>query len=494
MATEQVKNIIQAEFKDVQIERRGETISLPDKMTYDTAIDWLQKRKLEEERVVCVDERLEGFPLDCANALQLAVQERYGFKELKSTGIFGTQPPLFISTPTDHRGGTVEVFVGRFGIPNLDPKSYLQSYANGFDSLGITGNVKHKEMKEVKALVALAREKLISGSIYKSKAIRIGWEQEVSFMGSSEGFGTPTFMPPKPATDKLLVNDDTQFLIEASIWAMLRQTARCRSLNVPLKRSALCEGPFGVGKTLLAATTAQIAIENGWTFIYLNDIERLKEAYRLAARYQPCVLFAEDLDIAMSGSHADNHALLNVLDGIDTKGAEVMLILTTNHADKLDQSILRPGRLDAVIPFRAPDSKTAEALVRHYAGELLAPNADLTSVGEALDGRIPAVIREVVERAKLHALADSSDGNIVLDEVALKRSAIGMAHHLKMLDEQAPKPSESAMEQFGNIIGKSIMAGVYAAANGASSFSELINKNGTGEKMMKAIEANVTRR
>jgi hypothetical protein len=431
-------------FEDVNVVRRGDQIILPPEMTAKVAIDWITKRDNEENRIVAVDERMKGFPFDCANALALAVQERYGFKELRATpGLFGQNPPQFVNIPLDHTGKTMEVFIGRFGIPKLDPKSYLETYADGFDGMGVTGNIRARELPEVQALVELARQKLKTNSIYKAKAFRLEWKEEVSFFGSQAGFDAPEFLAPQPDTVKLLVNEETQFLIDASIWAMIRKTEQCRRLGIPLKRAALCEGPYGTGKTLLAGATGDLAVTNGWTFIYLKDINKLKEAYQMAARYAPCVLFAEDLDIIFQNSHADKHALLNVLDGVDSKGSEVMLILTTNYPEKLDQSILRPGRLDAVIPFVAPDEKTAQALVRHYAGSLLDTNADLTTVGTALAGNIPAVIREVVERSKLYAMAESDSEEVVLDEVSLLRSATGMRHHLDMLERQKPKGDDA---------------------------------------------------
>lgn len=446
------------EFKNVQIVREGETIKLPPGMTYPVAIDWMKMRMQEEDRMVEVSERMEGFPLDCANALALACQERYGFKELKKIpGNFFApdQPPLFINVPIDHLGNVTEVFVGRFGVPKLDSNSYLEATPSGFDALVVGGKVRARELPEIKALVRLAKDKLKTNSLYKGKSIRIDWETHVSWMGESAGFGTPAFMPPKPPSIKLLVNEETMYLIEGSIWNMIRKTQRCREIGTPLKRAILAEGPFGTGKTLLAATTSEIASQHGWTFIYVQDVLHLKEAYRMAARYSPAVLFAEDIDQLMAQNRG--HEIQNVLDGIDTKGAEVMLILTTNYAERLDQSMLRPGRLDVVIPFRAPDRTTVIELVRHYAGSLLPADADLTDVADTLVDRIPAVIREVVERAKLHALLEETpDRPVFLDPVNLLRSAVGMKVHLEMLDAQAPRQPKTAMEQFGSAFAESI--------------------------------------
>lgn len=438
-------------FKDVQVVNEGSTIVLPDGMTPRQGIEWLEKREKESNAIVNVSETLDGFPLDCANALMLAVQERYGFKDLRATpGFFGDTPPSFFPIPTDNKGGTVGVFVGRFGVPALNKNSFLQSYVAGFDKLGVVGEVKKKEMPEVKALLALARKHLKFNSLYRSKAVRLKWVEKTSWSGMTQGFDIPEFMPDIPADTKLFVNEETQYLIDASIYTPITKTALCRKYHIPLKNAVLAEGPFGTGKTLLAGTTAALCQDNGWTFFYCDDVRKLKEAYRLAAaHFGPCVVFAEDLDVVMDSNK--NHDLQNVLDGIDTKGAEVLLILTTNYPERLDTSILRHGRIGEVIQFQFPDTKTAEALVRHYAGSLLAKDADLTETAKRLTGLSPASIRATVERAKQHSLSMSD--SVELTGASLERSAVGMKHHLKLMEDNKPKPRTTIMELFGREIG-----------------------------------------
>lgn len=484
----------QKRFKDVKVVREGETIKLPERMTYDEGIEWLNKRKQEAETVVSVREHLDGFPLDCAHALQLACQQRYGFRDLKAIpgGFFRPDtPPTFVNTPIDHLGNTVEVFIGRFGVPNLDKRSYLQSAPDGFDGLHVIGQVRQKEMPEIKKLVELARDLLVTNSLYKGKAIKLEWKEEVSWMGSEEGFDTPTFMPPKPAGIRLLVNEETESLIKASVYTPITQTERCIELGIPLKRAIVCEGPYGCGKTLLAATVADLAPEHGWTFFYLTDIKHLKDAYRLTARYGRVVLFGEDIDQAMQVN--EGHDIQNVLDGIDTKGVEVILIMTTNHAEKLDTSLLRHGRVETVIPFRPPDSDTAKELVEYYAGKLLVKGTDLTTIGETLNGLRPASIRSIVEDAKLFALSESEGATIALDEVSLLRAADAMKHHLKLLVDNMPKPKDSFAEQFGGAFGDQVGKWMVWGMNKSMESPEVFDK-GSNARMLANIESNMTKR
>ena len=69
--------------------------------------------------------------------------------------------------------------------------------------------------------------------------------------------------------------------------------------------------------------------------------------------------------------------ILNVIDGIESKGTEIITVLTTNNLGNITSAMLRPGRLDAIVSVRAPDAKAAQQLVRLYAGTLLAADDDL---------------------------------------------------------------------------------------------------------------------
>jgi transitional endoplasmic reticulum ATPase len=101
--------------------------------------------------------------------------------------------------------------------------------------------------------------------------------------------------------------------------------------------------------------------------------------------------------------------------------------------------MLRPGRLDAVIAFVPPDAEAAERLIRAYAGKLLAPGTDLKHAGAALAGRIPAVVREAIERAKLVAIATTKGEEFMLTGPMLVAAARSMDFQLALLDRTEPE-------------------------------------------------------
>src|SRR5690606_35602369 len=137
---------------------------------------------------------------------------------------------------------------------------------------------------------------------------------------------------------------ETDALIRTNIFSPLKHTEACRKHKIPLKRGILLEGKYGTGKSLTARVTAKVAVDNGWTFIMLNRAQGLRAAIEFARTYQPCVIFAEDIDRVADREDENVNDLVNMLDGVVTKDMEMMICLTTNFIEKIDQALLRPGR------------------------------------------------------------------------------------------------------------------------------------------------------
>jgi transitional endoplasmic reticulum ATPase len=130
--------------------------------------------------------------------------------------------------------------------------------------------------------------------------------------------------------------------------------------------------------------------------------------------------------------------ILNTIDGVDMKRAEQIVVLTTNHVDRINRAMLRPGRLDAVISVLPPDAQAVTQLMRHYARGLLndATDESLQSAAKLLEGQIPSIVREVVERSKLAAVFRvGKGGDVTLVGEDLTVAAKGMLAHMKLLEE-----------------------------------------------------------
>jgi chaperone BCS1 len=121
---------------------------------------------------------------------------------------------------------------------------------------------------------------------------------------------------------------------------------------------------FGVGVSKITITPrmSSVDLENllstvpGRSFLLLEDVD---------------ALFAER-KAGEAGSTIDFSTLLNCLDGVTTR-AGLVAFLTTNHADRLDEALVRPGRIDMRVKFPYPTEVELRAaldrLVPQYATE-----------------------------------------------------------------------------------------------------------------------------
>lgn len=408
--------------KEMGLKREGKEIILPEGMGFDTAIEWLMRMKEEDERKVAVMADIDCSPLDGLLAFQKALKDEYGWTALVPTpGFFGSRPPIQISIQTGPKGtDTVQAAYGRVEIPGIDGfMSTGFNTDNGkLPSFIISGEVKRKHEKIVNSIIAKTRKYLAEESLYKGKAIKVSFDWlndkenrdgEYDILKDAPRFMEPSLMGEKDLIFPQKVMDG----LNVGLFTPIEQAEACRQHKIPLKRGVLLHGPYGTGKTLTATVTATKAVLNGWTFIYLDSVRDLRQGLLMAAKYAPAVVFAEDIDRVMSGDRSlSMDGILNILDGVDTKGAEVITVLTTNHLDQINPTLLRPGRLDTLIEVTPPDAAAAIKLVKLYARDLLEDGVDLTKLGALLEGKIPAMIREVTERAKIAAIRSQKGPDI----------------------------------------------------------------------------------
>lgn len=469
---------------DVGIKREGSKIVLPDdpaEMSYNEAIDVLKLKIEEESTEVRIYEVIKSFPFDGAIAFTKALQRKYGWATpVPTPGFFGPQPPTAVSVEVGPKQ-TTQIFWGDFKIPGI----------NGVLSTGIHkedgklyfkmgGTVLKRHEKEVQEIARMTREIVANESVYRGKAIRLRTDED----GHMDWKQAPQFMDLSTINPgELIFSEEVNTQIQTNLFTPIEHTEKCRKYGIPLKRGVLLEGPYGTGKTLTAFVAADKCQANGWTFILLDRVSGLGDALQVARLYGPAVVFAEDIDRAISGDErtVEIDDILNTIDGIESKGSEIITVLTSNHVENINKAMLRPGRLDAVIRVNPPDARAVEKLIRIYARDTLAPKADLKSAAKELAGCIPAVVREAVERAKLYAISRKPESEtVVITGEDLVHASRGMKAHLDLLN---PKVVEQTMEQrftdsFKEVMQEGIKGnGLYDLATKTHKFVEELAEN-----------------
>src|SRR6266436_6778619 len=141
---------------------------------------------------------------------------------------------------------------------------------------------------------------------------------------------------------------------------------RYEGLGIPYHRGYLFYGPPGTGKTSLVSA---LATHFGLSIYVINLTDFTDRRLMSAVNQVPAnsVLLFEDIDCmngsqSRAGTDSDRRekgpetaasqqngvtlsGLLNVLDGFYAPTG-VLFVMTTNHIEKLDEALLRPGRID----------------------------------------------------------------------------------------------------------------------------------------------------
>jgi transitional endoplasmic reticulum ATPase len=424
---------------------QGEKLIVPDGMNLDQAIELIQRRQAYEDQETAIVEKFDVFPLDGAAMLDNVIQRRYGWSPMIPTpGFFQDNPPQMRAVEVGY-GEVRHVPWGRFKLPNVEGVLDTGAQMNGERFVFILqATIKRRDEATVRALFAELRDEIKVNSIYRGKAIRINFLDDE---GDVIPDVTPTFLDVNSVDEtKLVLSEHLERAVRTNLFTPITRTQDCLNNGIAVKRGVLLGGIYGTGKTMIAHIASKLAAQHGITFIYIQHAVELAHAIEFGRQYQSpaCVIFCEDIDREVTGERTEEmDAVLNTIDGIDSKASNIIVVLTTNNIEGIHPAMLRPGRLDAVIDVTAPDAKAIERLVRVYAGRALAHDVDLSDVGKVLAGNIPAVIAEVVKRAKLAQLSLQERGTQVtaLTSEALLESARTIQAQVQLLNPKAMPPS-----------------------------------------------------
>lgn len=199
---------------------------------------------------------------------------------------------------------------------------------------------------------------------------------------------------------------------------------------------AVLEGPPGTGKTLIAESLAQ---SSGWAFVptsvgswfatgdgALGGVSRnARKFFETLVSRAPAVGLLDELDAIPNRASIDNRGrdwwtpvvtlILTEIDTMRKSGRPILLLGATNYYNRLDDALVRPGRLHERISVLPPESEEEViAVLRHYLGDDLA-QTDLSRIGRLGQGATPARIEGWVKEAR--GLARAEKRSLVLGDI-----------------------------------------------------------------------------
>ncbi len=394
----------------------------PHDIGWDDAASYCTKKFNEGKTVTTTTRTWVSFPWVLAVALE-NVLKNWSATEKSTTRI---QVP-------DPKGITRECVWGAFEIAGLGLLQTSAEYNGQLRRPEVSITVQHMQMfkPRAKELVEAIDREVKSATWIRGMALQL----QVDEAGDVEMMAAPTIVEVPAITEyDVVLPSHLKAEISAGVLFPLRFPEKCKAAGLSVRRGALFAGRPGTGKTMSARLATRVAVDSGWGVLYIPDSRALEQTLNIAAALAPCLVICEDIDRQLGKERdASTDRILNALDGLD-RSKPVMLICTSNHAETLPPALLRAGRLDLILLFETPDESAARTLVLRYLGEY-APDwiEDTGCVG-----LLPASIREVAQRAILHALKDDSHE---VSEDAVRACAQAVRAQQALL-EQAENPKQ----------------------------------------------------
>jgi len=468
------KNDSTIKIAKVEVERFGGKIILPAdprKMGTREASKLLAEIAEQEEQMVDFARKFEGHePFDCAAAFTRVVEAQFGFAISETAvvqGMFGPMriPPQIISFNIDENKSAT-IVLGQFSLPGIPGKVTTHITQDRGQNkpryFMITAEIPQMYREFMDALAFAVEQEVKTNSVFKGKQFGYRMKDDegdylpvpqISFLNLGKVI-TPIF------------SEKVEEQIEVSVYTPIKRTDAWKTAGLSLKRGILLHGPFGTGKTLTSYAVAKLCRENNWTFMVCDRPDEFAEILRIARNYEPCVVFCEDIDRVLSGRRTvQMDEILNIVDGIESKGSQIMVIVTTNAYQDINKAMLRAGRLDARIHIPLPDAGAVARLLRSYGGGMISEAEDISDACKILADRVTASeVAEVITLAKGAAISQGQDPqSMMLNAKALKYAANAVREQSDEARE-VPVSNLSDQEKSAKILAEAIERGIQISA------------------------------
>lgn len=194
-------------------------------------------------------------------------------------------------------------------------------------------------------------------------------------INGSDWWRTSVLIDARPL-ESVILKDNLQFRILEDIQNFINSRNEYIRLGIPYYRGYLLHGPPGNGKTSLVKALAGVLKYK----LYCINLRSISDSELLGLLHDidpKSILLIEDADCitsaqertgkedSISKSSLSLSGLLNALDGVGSPEGRVTFI-TTNHIDRLDSALIRPGRMDAIYYIGNPDKDQITKIAQRF--------------------------------------------------------------------------------------------------------------------------------
>jgi len=237
--------------------------------------------------------------------------------------------------------------------------------------------------------------------------------------------------PPEIDFDDVAGNEELLDELESKVIEPLNNPQKYEQYGLGIENGFLLHGPPGTGKTYTAkALAGELGLN--WMPVKGSDVtsryigagtENIANVFAEARSNQPVLVFLDEIDaLAPERGGANQHedqtrqvnTLLEEISEIHDNDHDVVIVGATNRLDRIDDAMLRSGRLTEKIEVPPPD---AEARLGVFVQHLDAPHEKLDGkkVIKATEGLTGADMEKVATESARKAM--ERGGKVKTDDV-----------------------------------------------------------------------------
>jgi len=211
-------------------------------------------------------------------------------------------------------------------------------------------------------------------------------------------------------------------VLNDNIITSINNPSKFSKMGIRPPKGVLLYGPPGCGKTLLARALAaecgaNMILVRGQDILskWVGESEKaIREIFRKARSSAPCIIIFDEMDsfvkfkTAEEGRQNDT-ILTQILTEMEESGAaNIGVVGITSRPDLVDNSMLRPGRLDIVLYIEAPDEKSRLEIIRILTKQMpLASDIDLNEIAVSTQNYTGADIESLCREAAVNAMQNN---------------------------------------------------------------------------------------
>lgn len=196
-------------------------------------------------------------------------------------------------------------------------------------------------------------------------------EYKVQLHQCARGYWNPAGLQTARSLDSIVLPEGITQNVVQDIDGFLKARHWYANRGIPYRRGYMLHGPPGNGKSSFVMGLAShfkfdVCVIN----LRAKDFDDTDLFIGFAEVPKHSIMLIEDIDCVVDDRKIEDASvtfsgLLNALDGVASAEGQIVF-MTTNHLEKLDPALIRPGRCDMKIEFQNADPYQIETLFNRF--------------------------------------------------------------------------------------------------------------------------------